>query len=248
MVERDRQPSLATFVAHEALVRGASATLGEDVAQHMRVRRLEPGAVVRLLDGQGGRAECVLRRLTKNSAQVEVGEVELVDAPPALHLLAPIADKERMLWLAEKATELGIASWRPVSWRRSKSVTPRGEGAAFMAKVRARMLAALEQSGGAWLPSAFPDATIDRALAAAPSGLRLLLAQDGEPMLARSLTAPLVIAVGPEGGMEPDERARFEQAGFRPVSIGPSILRFETAAIAALAVARAAVVAEHADG
>ena len=161
-MDRDRQPSLATFFAHEALTPGASALLGEDVAQHMRVRRIEPGATVRLLDGQGGRAMGVLRRLAKTSATVEVGDVEQVAPAPALHLLVPIADKDRMLWLAEKATELGIASWRPVAWRRSRSVTPRGEGAAFMAKVRARMQSALEQSGGAWLPSAFPDASIER--------------------------------------------------------------------------------------
>ena len=252
MVDRDRQPSLATFFAHEALTPGASALLGEDVAQHMRVRRIEPGATVRLLDGQGGRAMGVLRRLAKTSATVEVGDVEQVAPAPALHLLVPIADKDRMLWLAEKATELGIASWRPVAWRRSRSVTPRGEGAAFMAKVRARMQSALEQSGGAWLPSAFPDASIERALAAAPEGDRLLLVQDGAPMLARPLQAPVVIAVGPEGGIEDDERARFEEGGFRPVSLGETVLRFETAAIAALAVARATVTherpTEHPDG
>ena len=253
-MERDRQPALATFVAHEALGRGANALLGEDVARHMRARRLAPGATVRLLDGQGGRAIGVLRRLARSSATVEIGEVEQVATPAPLHVLVPIADKERMLWLAEKATELGIASWRPVSWRRSKSVTPRGEGAAFMAKVRARMLSALEQSGGAWLPSAFPDATIERALAAAPQGDRLLLVQDGAPILARPLTAPIVLAVGPEGGIEADERARFEEAGFRPVSLGDTVLRFETAAIAALAIARATVtvlpdqILEHADG
>ena len=241
MVERDHQPPIATFAAHEALVQGTTAALGEDVARHMRVRRIEPGATVRLVDGQGGRAEGVLRRLTRNSAHVEVGGVEHVPPPPALHLLVPIADKERMLWLAEKATEIGVASWRPVSWRRSRSVSPRGEGAAFMAKVRLRMQSALEQSGGAWLPSAFPDTTIERALAAAPTGDRLLLTQDGAPFLARPLVVPLVIALGPEGGMEPDERLRFEEAGFRPVSIGDSTLRFETAAIAALAVARAAL-------
>ena len=205
-------------------------------------------------DGHGGRATGVLRRLAKSSATVEVGDVEQVSPPPVLHLLVPIADKERMLWLAEKATELGVASWRPVSWRRSRNVTPRGEGAAFMAKVRARMLSALEQSGGAWLPSAFPDASIERALAAAPEGERLLLVQDGSPMLVRPLTAPIVLAVGPEGGIEPDERARFLEAGFRPVSLGDTVLRFETAAIAALAIARATVTAvlepfaESADG
>ena len=245
MVERRASSPVATFYSPDALEAGQTAIMGEEVAHHMRVRRIEPGEVVRLTDGVGHRTIGTLRRLTKGRADVEVGEaVEEIESPPAIHLLVPVADRDRMLWLAEKVTEIGIASWRPVSWRRSKSVSPRGEGAGFHAKARARMIGALEQSGGAWLPSLYPDAPIDRALSALPEGARFLLDASGAGFLTAmggppAVRAPLVIAGGPEGGMEADEVARFTAEGFRPVTLGGTILRFETAAIAALAIARA---------
>ena len=114
----------------------------------------------------------------------------------------------------------------------------------FQAKVRARMEAALVQSEGAWLPDLYPEATIDRAILAAPAGDRLILDPDGAPMVgpaAAPLGASVVLAVGPEGGIERDELAAFEAAGFRRVSLGATILRFETAAVAALAIARTAM-------
>lgn len=159
--------------------------------------------------------------------------------PAPIHLLSPVADRERMLWLAEKVAEIGVTSWRPILWRRSKSVSPRGEGPMFQAKVRARMISALIQSGGGWLPDIFPEATIERAVAAAPVGTRLLLAKDGEPILEVPMETPITIALGPEGGIEPAERDIFIGAAFLPVKLGESTLRFETAGVAAVAVATA---------
>jgi len=141
-----------------------------------------------------------------------------------------------MLWLAEKATELGITSWRPVMWRRSKSVSPRGEGSTFQGKVRARMTSALLQSGGAWLPDMFPDASVDRAVSAAPAGTRLVLARDGDPIASVPIGEPVTIALGPEGGMEADELKTFVDGGFHPVRLAETTLRFETAGIAAIAI------------
>jgi 16S rRNA (uracil1498-N3)-methyltransferase len=144
-----------------------------------------------------------------------------------------------MLWLAEKVTELGVTSWRPVVWRRSKSVSPRGEGPTFQAKVRARMTSALIQSGAGWLPDVFPEATVERAVAAAPLGTRLLLAKDGEPIIGVPMHTPITIALGPEGGIEQSERDAFIGAAFLPVKLGDSTLRFETAGVAAVAIAAA---------
>ena len=111
----------------------------------------------------------------------------------------------------------------------------------FQAKVRARMTSALIQSGGGWLPDVFPEATIDRAVAAAPAGTRLILAKDGAPISSISLTAPITIALGPEGGMEDSEREVFVRAGFLPVALGETTLRFETAGVAAVAIAGASL-------
>lgn len=236
--------SLPTFVTDEPFAAPSTVTLGEDAAHHMRVRRLEPGVRVRLLDGHGMTGEGTLTSLAKRHAMVGVDRALSVDPPPPVHLLLPVADKERMLWLAEKATELAVASWRPVVFRRSKHVTPRGEGTTFHQKARARMVAALEQSGGAWLPAMYPEATVEHAIAARPDGPALMLDAGAPPLLAvlRSANDPdvgVTVIVGPEGGFEPAERAALEAGGFRPASLGASILRFETAAVAAVAAVRA---------
>ncbi|HET7565141.1 MAG TPA: RsmE family RNA methyltransferase [Gemmatimonadaceae bacterium] len=240
-MERASQRSLATFFAADELVAGRTATLGAAEAHHARVRRIGVGEPVELLDGAGHIARGVLIKLSKAQAAVQVDVVERVDPLPDVHLMVPVADRDRMLWLAEKATELGVSSWRPTMWRRSRSVSPRGEGVTFQAKVRARMASALTQSRGAWLPLLHPDATLDRAIAAAPLGARFLLDATGEPLLTQSVSAPLTIAVGPEGGIEPEERNALVAAGFVPASLGTTTLRFETAAIAALAIVRSAL-------
>lgn len=243
--------SLPTFVTDDPFDAPGTLTLGEDAAHHMRVRRLETGVRVGLLDGAGTRGEGVLTQLAKRHAVVSVETAEQVEAAPAVHLLLPVADKERMLWLAEKATELELASWRPVLYRRSRNVNPRGEGPTFQQKVRGRMAGALEQSRGAWLPVVFPEATLEHAVAARPAGAAFVLEQGGLPLFTaltpllaqarqRGAGAPAVtLAVGPEGGFEEPELEALRNGGFVPAALGRSILRFETAAVAGLAAARA---------
>lgn len=247
MVGLDREGIAAgrpNFVTAESFAVGATCVLDEPAARHMRVLRLDTGAAVGVRDGQGHVGAGQLVRLTKSQAFVEISDVEVIAPLPEVHLLVPVADRDRMLWLAEKACELGCTSWRPVLWRRSRSVSPRGEGVAFQQKVVARMTSALAQSEGAWLPQPFPEATLERALLAAPPGDRLVLDPAGAPMVgptATVLTEPIVLAIGPEGGIEADELEALVAASFRPVRLGPTILRFETAAVAALAIARTAL-------
>ncbi len=245
MVEQRDHAALATFFCGEPMTAGHTVILGEGEVQHARVRRVGLGERVRLVDGAGGVAGGTVVRLSKAQASIEIEAVDRVEPGPVIHLMVPIADRERMLWVAEKATELAIFSWRPVLWKRSRSVTPRGEGVTFQAKARLRMLSALTQSGGAWLPVLYPDATPERAVAAAPAGARWLLDSDGDPAPSVPVTAPITIAVGPEGGVEPEERTLLTTAGFLPVRIAPLTLRFETAAIAGLAIARAALLASE---
>ncbi len=241
-MERGDRAGLAVFVTPGPLVAGSTCTLGEDAARHIKVRRLEIGAEVGVRDGEGTVAHGVLVRLARHAAHVDITQVERVVQPSPVHLLVPVADRDRLLWLAEKAAELACTSWRPVLWKRSRSVSPRGEGVTFQAKVRARMASALAQSQGAWLPQLFPEAPIERAIQAAPDGGRLVLDAAGAPMAGADAALdvrPLTIAVGPEGGFEADELEMLREAGFLPVSLGSTILRFETAATVALGIVRA---------
>ena len=102
--------------------------------------------------------------------------------------------------------------------------------------MRARMISALIQSGGAWLPDIFPEADVESALAAAPSGARFILDRDGENGASAQLSAPVSVAVGPEGGIEPSERDAFVSAGFTKLRLSATTLRFETAGVAGIAV------------
>jgi len=236
-VERDDLDPVATFYSGDSFSPGATVTLSGEAAHHIRVARVAVGDAVALRDGAGCAALGTLVRAGKTSAMVDVHSVRELPRPAPIHLLAPVADRERLLWLAEKVTELGVTSWRPVMWRRSKSVSPRGEGPMFQAKVKARMVSAMLQSGGGWLPDLFSEATVERAVAAAPLGTRMLLDRDGEPIAALPFRGPVTIALGPEGGMEPAERDVLIGAAFLPVKLAPNTLRFETAGVAAVAIA-----------
>jgi 16S rRNA (uracil1498-N3)-methyltransferase len=225
----------------------AQVSVGEAVAHHLRVRRLGPGATIALVDGAGRKGTAMIVREAKDNAIVEIGDVDEIPPLPDVHLMLPVADRDRMLWLAEKSAELGVTSWRPVSWKRSRSVTPRGEGPMFGAKVRGRMIAALEQSGGAHLPQIHPEAPLTRALnAVPPGGTRLVLDPGGPPVFGVPVQAPITLALGPEGGLDESEKAELKNAGFIAVSLGPGILRFETAGAAGIAIARALL--HHSEG
>lgn len=239
MERSDRKPSV-TFFSAESFAAGVTITLGDEAAQHARVLRIGPGEPVALRDGRGGAASGTLGRITKRSLSVDVSNVWRVPDLPPVHMLVPVADRDRMLYLAEKCTELGATSWRPIIWRRSRSVGPAGDGPAFQSRLRGRMIAALTQSAGGWLPEIHPSAPVARAIAAAPPGSRLLLDAAAEtPLIQEAVTAPVAVALGPEGGLDEAEREEMIAGGFRPVSLVGGTLRFETAGIAGLAVVRA---------
>ena len=247
-MERDRRAAIATFYvdAGAPFVPGTSLTPNDELANHLRARRLADGAAVNLTDGCGSLASATMHASGRRDFQFEILEVARVERPPAIHLRPPIADRDRMLWLGEKATELGIASWEAVRFHRSMSVTPRGEGPGFASRLRARMISALEQSGSAWLPAVGPDLDVE-SLGEEPP-LRVVLDWNGPPLLT-VVTPPapdgVILLVGPEGGIEADELSRLERAGWRRAQLGASTLRFETAAVAAIAVVRAAQLSQE---
>lgn len=239
MVDRDDRPPVATFHTTTSLGAAPSVELSESAAHHARVKRLEIGDRIQLTDGKGTLALGRLASVDRRRTVVEVERAWAVSAPWPIHLRVPIGDRDRMLWLAEKATELGITTWQAVRFRRSMSVSPRGEGAAFGAKVEARMIAALEQSGGAWLPRRLDDCTVDDI--DVPSGaVRILLDRDADPLPGLANANAVVLLFGPEGGLESAERSVFLSAGWQRASLAETTLRFETAGIAAVAVVRAA--------
>lgn len=217
--------------------------LDQSASRHATVKRLAVGDSVRVTNGEGRRAHGTIAVLDRQRLEVDcdLASLELVPAPPHVAIWAPVGDRDRMLMLAEKAVELGVSSWRSMVYRRSRSVAPRGEGAAFGEKLRSRMIAALEQSGGAWLPTIEPESSSLDAIGTGIHGHAILLDSLGSPIVdvLAEVHEPVVMACGPEGGLEPVEREAFVDKGWRTASLGPNVLRFETAGIAGLVLARA---------
>jgi 16S rRNA (uracil1498-N3)-methyltransferase len=240
-VDRSDQPPVASFYAPGALTAGATLTLPEGAAHHARVRRLTEGEVVRLSNGAGMLATGQIERLGRGEFDVTLSAARHVPALPPLHVFVPVADRDRMLWLAEKAAELAVTVWQPVRFERSLSVQPRGEGSAFAERVRARMIAALEQSRGAWLPEVRAELPVPGAALESASLDRFVLDVDGVPLARHSPRPAAALVVGPEGGITAAELRIFLEHGWRAASLGENTLRFETAGITAIALFRAHV-------
>jgi 16S rRNA (uracil1498-N3)-methyltransferase len=247
-VECGRRASVTTLYAPNLPPGGGEVSLGEAAAHHANVRRLSAGDEVRITNGAGAVALATIRRLTKREMVTEVRRPEQIPPAPLLEALLPVADRDRMLWLAEKCAELGVSVWQPVMFARSRSVVPRGEGDAFAAKVRARMVAALEQSSGAWLPEVRRELPLEEALAGVTARRRYVLDRAGGRLDAATAGDGSAVAFGPEGGIEPNEHALLRAAGWTPVALAPTTLRFETAGIAAVAILRAAVMPPNGEG
>jgi 16S rRNA (uracil1498-N3)-methyltransferase len=221
---------------------GRALELPAGAARHVQVLRLQPGASITLFNGEGGEFEAVIVRMGRSDVQVEVGQHHAVEREVAreIHLALGMPANERMDWLVEKATELGAASIQPLVAERSV-LKPAGERAE---KKRAHWqgiaIAACEQSGRNRVPPVHAVMDMARWLSEAPTQpmrLMLSLAPGARPLdeAPRGDQAALVLLSGPEGGLSaPEEQAALAR-GFRPVSLGPRVLRAETAPLALLA-------------
>ena len=234
------------FYCPVPLASGAVLALPADAARHVQVLRLQPGHAITLFDGTGGEWDAQVTRMGRNEVLVAVGAHHGVEreATRAVHLLAAITANERMDWLVEKAAELGAASVTPLLAERS-ALKPSGERAdKKLAHWRAVASAACEQCGRNRVPQIHAAqslaAWLDREDGhdAPAAGVRVLLSlqPDARGLLeATAGTGPVTLLSGPEGGLTPAEEAAARTASFLPVTLGPRVLRAETAPLAVLA-------------
>jgi 16S rRNA (uracil1498-N3)-methyltransferase len=211
---------------------GKSLTLEAAEEHHLAVRRATPGMAIRLLDGAGTTAE---GRLVGGAGRfaVEIGRVEREPPPVPVVLAVGAGDRERFAILAEQAAQLGATAVQPLETALSASVATRLRGA-HLERVRRRAREAIKQCGTAWAPGVFDPVPLAELLAGPPEGARWLADRDGDAPPPLGPTEPLTVAIGPEGGFTQEERAALAAAGFVAVRLGPHLLRFETAALAAL--------------
>lgn len=230
---------------------GAELELPATAARHVQVLRLQPGDVITLFNGgpdvttpSGGEYEATVTQMGRSQVQVQVGAHTAVERETALqvHLAVGMPANERMDWLVEKAAELGVASLQPLHTAHSVLRLSGERAAKKQGHWQSVAVAACEQCGGNRVPAVRPVADVAAWLRdsghIAPLRCVLSLA-DGSRPLAEVLReqpadTPVLFLSGPEGGLSAQEDALARTAGFVPVTLGPRILRAETAALAAL--------------
>lgn len=209
--------------------------MGQDQANYLfNVMRLSVGAPVALFNGRDGEWLARVEQAGKRAGilRAEVQTAPLRPAPDLWLLFAPVK-KARTDFIVEKAVELGVARILPVQTRRTQGDRIRHD------KMCAHAIEAAEQCGATMVPEVSEVQPLDRLLAQWPEGRRILWADEG--LVGNSATfaglppGPWAILIGPEGGFAPEERAKLTSLPqVVAVSLGPRILRAETAAVAAI--------------
>lgn len=224
------------------LHRGESLLLPAGPARHVQVLRLQPGAALTLFDGKGGEWDAAVMQMGRSEVRVQVVEHRPVERELAwpFRLALGMPANERMDGLVEKATELGVAQIQPLVCQRSVLRLSGERAQKKLAHWRAVAVAACEQSGRTCVPKISPVLAFEQWLAGLPSDnsvQRVLLSFAGTPPSLDFVGGGVFCLSGPEGGLTEEEEAAALAHGFRPVSLGPRVLRADTAPLSLLAAA-----------
>ncbi len=223
---------------------GAELPLPAGAARHVQVLRMQPGQMITLFNGQGGQWQARILHMGRSEVGVGIESHDAVEREPGrrVHLALGMPANERMDWLVEKAAELGAASLQPLHTAHSVLRLSAERAPKKQQHWQQVAAAACEQCGGNRLPRVETvrelGAWLPQSASMAPLRCVLSLAEGSQPLsqvLAAHPVGELLFLSGPEGGLASTEDAQARAAGFMPVTLGPRILRAETAALAALA-------------
>lgn len=223
----------------------AELPLPASASRHVQVLRLQPGAPLTLFDGLGGEWAAEVLHIGRKTVTARVLAHHPVARELATHVTLAIGmpANERMDWLVEKAAEIGVASIQPLTTERSVLRLSGERADKKQAHWQSIAVAACEQCGGNQVPMIQPVMTLaqwlkhrsDDAACAAPGLLLSLRPKALAVRGAAASTMGVTFLSGPEGGLSLAEEDTAVAAGFTPVTLGPRVLRAETAALVALA-------------
>jgi 16S rRNA (uracil1498-N3)-methyltransferase len=219
---------------------GRRLTVEASAGNHIaRVLRLRAGDSLTLFNGQGGEYAGSIEEIHRDTVVVSVLERREVDreSPHQLTLAQGISRGERMDWVVQKATELGV--WRIAPIFTERSIVHLDEKQAFrkIQHWRSIAVAACEQSGRNRVPQITQPVGLYEMLERRASSGTALLLSPGAPLRIADIAtggADTAVLIGPEGGLADVEQEAAIKAGFTPVRLGPRVLRTETAAVCAL--------------
>jgi 16S rRNA (uracil1498-N3)-methyltransferase len=218
---------------------GAQFALAPEAAQHVaKALRLKAGDAITVFDGRGGEYEATIQRIDKERVDVKVGAWRDAEAESNLRigLAQGLPEADKMDWIIQKSVELGVGWIQPLVCDRSV-VRLSGERAARReAHWRRVAVAACEQSGRNRIPEVRPTLGFQSWIAVPGVGPRWMLVPGSTPIASKSPPqGPFELLIGPEGGLSERESDLARSQGCEAVSLGPRVLRTETAPLAALA-------------
>lgn len=220
---------------------GQDVILPADAAHHLGVvLRVQAGQPVILFNNTGCEAQCVVVQADRKQVRVRIESVTAVgrESPLAIHLAIGISRGERMDFVLQKSTELGVASITPLFCERTEVKLAGERLQKKLQQWQKIVIGACEQSGRTRVPVLHAPASLPACLAADGSDRRFVLHHRSDSTLAQTGSQPqrVLLVVGPEGGLTATEIAQAEAAGCVPLTLGPRVLRTETAPLAALSV------------
>jgi 16S rRNA (uracil1498-N3)-methyltransferase len=239
---RDRPARSARLYIDNQLREGLRLDLPQEAAHHaVRVLRLRAGDEIVLFDGRGGEYPARIEAIERSRVAVNVGAHRAVEreSPLEVTLVQGVSSGERMDITVQKAVELGVRAIQPVLAEKSVVKLDAERAEAKREHWRRVAISACEQCGRNRIPDIWPVISLpEYCRAARPAAIRLLLSPSGQAHLRQAiprLEQTLALAVGPEAGFSASEEELLMATGFRPIMLGPRVLRTETAAPAALA-------------
>jgi 16S rRNA (uracil1498-N3)-methyltransferase len=236
---------MARFYCPLPLVSGQVVDLPPTAARHVQVLRMQPGHTLTLFNGEGGEFSAEVQHMGRSDVRVVVGEHRDVECEAALqvHLAVGMPANERMDWLVEKATELGVHRITPLMTERSVIRLTGERAEKKQAHWQAVAASASEQCGRNRVPVIDMPERLDAWLARQVAQADVLhgvlsLHASTQPlttMQANAVQKSWVLLNGPEGGLTDAEDTAARAKGFVALSLGERVLRAETAALGALA-------------
>jgi 16S rRNA (uracil1498-N3)-methyltransferase len=226
---------MARFFCEPPIVENTRFVLGARAAQHVRVLRLREGDAIDLFDGTGGEVPATIVDIGKRDVMVETKTCVAIERELSrdITLYAALIANDRFDWLLQKATELGVAAIQTLYSERSQRIP--GDVEKRVAHWRGVIVAACEQCGRNRLPVVTAPISIDDALNQSAHAFKVLMDAEGASRVdTKTDASALVVFVGPEGGFSPNELKLLRERCDERLRIGETILRAETAAIAAL--------------
>lgn len=217
--------------------------LPDDIFRHaIQVLRMKPGALLSLFDGQGLEYQVQLEQVDKRQASVVLQHPIVTDNESSLDILLMqgISRGERMDYAIQKAVELGVKRIMPIITERCNVQLSGDRAEKRLKHWQGVIISACEQSGRQFLPELLPVTTLDESLSHCSDACKVVLAPDAQQSFSSLQKAhQLALLIGPEGGLSDEEVSQAVEAGFIGISLGPRILRTETASAAALAMVQA---------